>query len=618
MEVLSMNNYRVTFEPGGEEIVVPEGSKLKEVIATAGLDFDFPCGGRGTCGKCRIKVLEKDLNPTEKEIKYLEKKEISEGIHLACEIGIHDDLNVQLNTGKEQVYNILQSAVERAFTIDPLLKKSYAEVDLPSLHDQKSDLKRLKEILILQNHNCKDLKISVPVLQDLPVRLREAQHHITVVIDQNEILGIEKGNTTGKMLGVAFDIGTTTIVGYLLDLYTGKELAVSSSLNPQVKFGADVISRTTYANQNIDGVKMMQSSLLKVLDKLIGNTLDNSGMSRDDVYAITIVGNTCMHHLFLGLTPKYIAAVPYIPVVSEPLDLKASDLQFHINPAGRVFVLPNIAGFVGADTVAVVLATELDKNKDIKLAIDIGTNGEMVLGSSEKLVSCSTAAGPAFEGAQISSGMRGAAGAIDHVHFGETMTYTIIDDEKPQGLCGSGLLDTIAGFVELGIINKRGKLLSPDQFTNPAAKAFEKHIIKYEGANAFLMVPESETDHGRPIMITQNDITSLQLAKGAISAGIKILIEECGISISEIREVLLAGAFGNYMNPHSACVIGLIPRELESKIRMVGNAAGTGSKLALLSLSEYKRSDTIATTVKYIELGAQKHFNKEFAKGMQF
>lgn len=618
MEVLAMNNYRVTFEPNGEEIVVSSGSILKEVIATAGLDFDFPCGGRGTCGKCRIKVLGKDLNPTEKEIKYLEEKEMLEGIHLACEIKIHDDITVQLNTGKEQVYNILQSAVERAFIIDPFLKKSYTEVDLPSLHDQKSDLKRLKEILTLQNNNYKDLKISIPVLQDLPFILREAQHHITVVIGENEILGIEKGNTIGKMLGVAFDIGTTTIVGYLVDLYTGKELAVSSSLNPQVKFGADVISRTTYANQNVDGVKIMQSALLKVLDKLIGDTLEKSSMSRDEVYAITIVGNTCMHHLFLGLTPKYIAAVPYVPVVSEPLDLKASDFQFHINPAGRVFVLPNIAGFVGADTVAVVLATEMDTSKNIKLAIDIGTNGEMVLGSYKKLVSCSTAAGPAFEGAQISSGMRGAAGAIDHVHFGEIITYTVIGNEKPQGICGSGLLDTIAGFVELGIINKRGKLLSPDQFTNSAAKAFENHIITYEGANAFLMVPESETSHRRPIMITQNDITSLQLAKGAISAGIKILIEECGINISDISEVLLAGAFGNYMDPHSACAIGLIPRELESKIRMVGNAAGTGSKLALLSGREYKRSDTIAATVKYIELGAQKNFNREFAKGMQF
>lgn len=613
-----MNNFKITFDPGGEELVVPEGTTIKEAITTLGLDFDFPCGGRGSCGKCRIKILEKVLPPTEKEIEYLDKKELLEGIHLACETKIYDDIIVQLNTGKEQVHNILQSSVERAFTVEPLLKKNYLEVELPSLNDQKSDLKRLKEMLTLQNHNYGDLKIDIPILQNLPFLLREAQHHITVVTDDNKILGIEAGDTTEKMLGVAFDIGTTTIVAYLLDLYTGKELAVASSLNPQVKFGADVISRTTYANQNIDGLKIMQASLLKVLDKLIGDTLEKSGMLRDEVYSISVVGNTCMHHLFLGLSPKYIAAVPYVPVVGESLTLKASELQFHINPAGRVFLLPNIAGFVGADTVAVILATEMDKGEEIKLAIDIGTNGEMVLGSSENLFACSTAAGPAFEGAQISSGMRGAVGAIDHVHFNETMTYTVIGNEKPQGICGSGLLDTIAGLVELGIINKRGRLLSPEQFTNPTAKFYEKHIIEHDGANAFLVIPEAETDHGRPIMITQNDITSLQLAKGAISAGIKILVEECGITIADIKEVLLAGAFGNYMDPRSACIIGLIPRELEDKIRMVGNAAGTGSRLALLSKSEYKRSDTIATTVKYIELAAQKHFNKEFAKGMQF
>ncbi|MCR4434395.1 MAG: ASKHA domain-containing protein [Clostridiales bacterium] len=611
-----MNNYTVTFDPGNHQIAVPEGTTIKEAIVQAGLDFDFPCGGRGTCGKCRVTIHGKLLNPTDKDKKYLSEKEISEGIRLACQTEIHDTLTVELSTGKR--HNILMSSVERDVMIEPLVEKIYMEVDLPTLHDQKSDLKRLKEKLATKNRDFGSLEVKMPVLRDLPDTIREAQHKITVITDGKEVLGIEKGNTSDKMLGVAFDIGTTTIVGYLMDLHTGKELAVASSLNPQVKFGADVISRTTYANQNEDGIKMMQSAVLEALDKLIGETLEKSGASRDEVYAVTIVGNTCMHHLFLGLTPRYIAAIPFVPVVSEPVDLNAADLPLHINPAGRVFVLPNIAGFVGADTVGVVLAAEMDKSKDIKLAIDIGTNGEMVLGSAERLVSCSTAAGPAFEGAQISSGMRGAAGAIDHVHFGETLTYSVIGNEKPQGICGSGLMDVIAGFVTIGLINKRGKLLSPDQFTNPSAKAFEKHIIRYDGANAFLLVPETETAHGRPIMITQNDITSLQLAKGAISAGIRILLEECGIAVSDIQEVLLAGAFGNYMDPHSACAIGLIPAELESRVKGIGNAAGTGSKLALLSRSEYKRSDVIASKIKYVELGAHKHFNSRFAEGMQF
>ncbi len=613
-----MKLHKVVFEPLNDEILIPEGSTIKEAIDKIDVDFDFPCSGRGSCGKCRIKVLEKILDTTDKEKKLLGEKELLEGIHLACETKVYDNLTVELNTSKASLLNILQWSVERTSNINPLIEKVYVEVDLPSLHDQKSDLKRLKEKLMLQNHNYKNLKIKLSALKDLPDKLREDNHHITVIIDNDEILGVEKGNTTLKMLGMAFDIGTTTIVGYLIDLCTGKELTVSSVLNPQVKFGADVISRTTYANQNIDGIKMLQSTLLKVIDGLIGNALEKSSMKREDVYTITIVGNTCMHHLFLGLTPRYIAATPYVPVVSDPINIDALDLNLHINPSGKIFLLPTIAGFVGADTAAVILATEMDKSKDIKLAIDIGTNGELVLGSSEKLVSCSTAAGPAFEGAQISSGMRGAIGAIDHVYFKDTMTYSVIGSNKPEGICGSGLLDIIAGFVELGIINKRGKILSPSEFTNDTAKAFQKNIITYDEANAFLVVPESETAHGRPIMITQNDITALQLAKGAISAGINILIDKLGIKLSDIKEVLLAGAFGNYMDPHSACIIGLIPKELENKVKMVGNAAGTGSKLSLLSRIEYERSNIITTTVEYIELGAQKHFNREFAKGMQF
>lgn len=613
-----MNNYEITFKPVNYKVSIPEGSTLKDALVKSGLNFDFPCGGIGKCGKCLVKVLSPKIEALQKEAEHLSKNEILESMHLACLTEIHSDMLVELNMEKNTDYNILQSSVEKNSAIFPLLKKDFIQLDLPSLEHQKSDLSRLKEKLILKNPDYRDLKIGISILQQLPDKLRKSHNKVTVIIDKNEILGIEKGNTSHKMFGIAFDIGTTTVVGYLMDLYSGKELAVSSSLNPQIKFGADVISRTTYANQNDNGLKLLQSTILKLLNELIDDVSKKSNIKRDDIYALTVVGNTCMHHLFLGLTPRYIAAVPYVPVINESIELNASELNLNINPAGRVFALPTIAGFVGADTVAVILATDIDKSKDIKLAVDIGTNGEMVLGSSKKLVSCSTAAGPAFEGAQISSGMRGANGAIDHVCFGESMTYTVIGNEKPRGICGSGLLDIVAGFVKVGLINKRGKLLSPDKFTNPAAENYSNRIITYNDTNAFLMVPASETANGNPILITQNDITSLQLAKGAISAGIKILVEKLEINLDDIKEVLLAGAFGNYMNPHSACTIGLIPKELEPKIKMVGNAAGSGAKLALLSQSEFERTDEIANKVTYIELGAQKHFNLEFARGMQF
>lgn len=546
-----MDNCTITFIPGNTQIVVKKGSTIKEAIILAGLGFDFPCGGRGTCKKCRIKILERD--------------------HLACQTRVHNDTTVQLNTEKNLVYNILLPTLQRDFILAPLINKIYIE-----------------------------------------------KNHITVISDEDKIIGLEEGNTANKIFGIAFDIGTTNIVGYLMDLYTGKELAVSSSLNPQIKFGADVISRTTYSNQNKDGLKTMQSAVLQEIDKIIGVVIDKSGVSRQDIYSITIVGNTCMHHIFLGLNPQYIATSPYVPFTNSPIELSAKELNLHINVIGRIFVLPNISGFVGADTVGVVLATEMDKGKEIKLAIDIGTNGEIVIGSAKKLVSCSTSAGPAFEGSQISCGMRGAIGAINHVRFEDKLIYTTIGNKKPQGICGSGLLDIIAGLVELGIINKRGRLLSPDKLPSLAAKSYEKYIIDNEGTNAFLLVEKSDTEHGRPIMITQDDISSFQLAKGAISAGINVLIEEYGIIIDDIKEVLLAGAFGNYLDPHSACAVGLIPYKLESKIKMVGNAAGTGSKLALLSRNEYNRSVTIANMINYIELGSYKHFSRKFAEAMQF
>lgn len=611
-----INSYPIIFEPGNREILVPEGSTIMQAMIAADLDVDFPCGGKGTCGKCRVKILDAHSRPSEREIKKLEEKELLEGVRLACQTEIHQPMTVRLYAGNH--YNILDSTGQRTYRIEPLIEKTYIEVDLPTLDDQASDLTRLKEKLFQGNAKNVNLKNSIPVLKNLPATIREAGFRVTAVTDGREILGVEKGNTEDKMLGVAFDIGTTTLVGYLMDLYTGEELAVSSSLNPQVKFGADVVSRSNYAVRNENGVDTMQSTLLKVLDRMIGETAEKSGRARQDIYAITVVGNTCMHHLFLGLTPRYIATIPFVPVVSESVDLHAAELGLHINPAGRIFVLPNIAGFVGADTVGVILATDMDKSDELKLAIDIGTNGEMVLGSSERLLACSTAAGPAFEGAQISCGMRGAAGAIDHVRFEEKLTYSVIGDEKAQGICGSGLLDLVAGFVDLGLVNKRGKLLSPEELSNPEAKAFEERIIRREGGNAFLVADESQTENGRPLVITQQDITALQLAKGAMAAGISVLLSEYGKSASDITEVFLAGAFGNYMNPHSACAIGLIPRELESRIKGVGNAAGTGSRMALLARGEYRRADAIASSVKYIELGSYKEFTLKFAKAMRF
>jgi uncharacterized 2Fe-2S/4Fe-4S cluster protein (DUF4445 family) len=600
--------YKVILQPGDLEIEVSEGSTLMEAMVGAGIDFDFPCGGQGKCGKCRVRILQRAGQPAAAE----------QEIRLACSTKVHSDITVELPNYKQLQHNILIASEERVFQVEPHLNKIFVEVEKPSLDAQRSDWRRLKDCLAKYGIKHDDLEAPVSLLRRLPETLRESKHSLTAVIHGSKVVGIEEQDTTGTMLGMAFDIGTTTIVGYLLDMYSGKELGVVSALNPQTKFGADVISRINFAGREEGGLNTLHAAVIEAINKLIGEAAEKAVISKNQIYGLSVAANTCMHHLFLGISPGNIAVAPYVPAVSEPLAVNAKELQIDINQAGKVFILPNIAGFVGADTTAVLLATEIDRSEDIKLVIDIGTNGEIALGSREKIVACSAAAGPAFEGAQISSGMRGAVGAIDHVYFGDKLEYSVIGDESPLGICGSALLDAVAGLLELGMINKRGKFIPYDNLTNTAAKVFKDNIIEHEGQTAFLLADANKTGHGRPIVITQSDIRELQLAKGAMAAGVRVLMETCGIQLSDIKEVLLAGAFGNYLNPHSACIIGLIPPELEGKIKMVGNAAGTGSRLALLSLSEYRRAANIARIVEFVELGSYPKFNSIFAESTYF
>lgn len=611
-----MKSFKVVFQPGGLEIEIPEGSTIMEAMHRAGINADFPCGGRGKCGKCRVHILAGGGEPAAVEQEILAEKELEDGIRLACATKIHGNMTVKL---PEQLrHNILITSGERTFQIEPHLRKVYIEVEKPSLDDLRSDWRRFRDTLA--GHGCDGSGPAVPLalLRRLPSTMREAGYRLTAVMHGDKIAGFDGGDSTATMLGMAFDIGTTTIVGYLLDLYSGRELTVVSTLNPQTGFGADVISRITFAGREEGGLARLHAAVTGAINNLVGEAVEKAGASREQVYGISVVANTCMHHLFLGISPGSVAVAPYVPAISEPLVVNAAELQIDINRAGKIFVLPNIAGFVGADTVGVLLATEMDRSEDIKLVIDIGTNGEIALGTKDRIVACSAAAGPAFEGAQISSGMRGAAGAIDHVLFGDELEYSVIGGGRPLGICGSGLLDTVAGLLQRGMINRRGKILPAGSLTGHGRQGLEKRLVEHEGEPAFLLAGASETGHGRPVLVTQSDIRGLQLAKGAMAAGVRVLMEVYGVQAGDIKEVLLAGAFGNYLNPHSACTIGLIPRELEHKIKMVGNAAGTGAKLALLSSSEYRRAAEIAELVEFVELGSYPRFNSIFAECTYF
>lgn len=613
-----MNRHKLTIQPENREVEVLEGSTVMDALNDAGLEFDFPCGGMGTCGKCRIKMLAGIEQPTISEQELLEQKELNEGMRLACQTTICADSSIEISNYRPLEHNILALDEERFFHLEPHMKKIFIQVDKPSLQEHLSDWQRVKDGL--KKHGCssENIEVAVTVLRQLPDTVREAKDRITIVMYGNKAIGIERQDTTDTMLGMAFDIGTTTIVGYLLDLNSGEVLSVASKLNPQTKFGADVISRINFAGQEEQGLEKLHSAVIEAINSLIEEAAGIAGVNRGLIYGVSIAANTTMHHLFVGINPRNIAVSPYVSATNDSLVIDALELGININQAGKVFVLPNIAGFVGADTMAVLLATELDRSDNVKLIIDIGTNGEIALGSKEKMVVCSAAAGPAFEGAHISSGMRGAVGAIDHVYFVDGLSYSVIGGGRPAGICGSALLDGVAGLIELGIIDKRGRFLAPDKLTNPRAIGLKDKLVQYDGAGAFLLAPADITDHGRPIMITQKDIRELQLAKGAMAAGVNILLESCGVEMGDIKEVLLAGAFGNYLNPHSACVIGLIPRELEGKIKMIGNAAGTGAKLALLSAGEFSRADAIAAAVRFVELGSYPKFNSIFAENTYF
>jgi len=611
-----MEKYKLTFYPVAKEIDVPAGTPLKEAMEMAGLDFDLPCGGQGKCGKCRVKVLDGVLPPTNADKEHLDDEEIDNGFRLACATIVEGDMAVELPLSGVKGHKILVETAAKSIQLEPHLRKFYLHVPRPTLDDQRPDWERLQAALAAENDTVN--RISLSALRLLPDTLRAEGFACTVVAAGDQVIGIEQGDTTARMLGIAFDIGTTTVVGYLLDLLTGKELAVVSAMNPQTRYGADVISRITFASQEDDGLDRLHKAIITVIDELIGEAAAEAGCSREDVYAITVVGNSCMHHLFLGLNPEHIALSPYVPVIGAGHIVAARELGIRMNEAGQVYVLPNIAGFVGADTVGVILATEMDASEEIQLAIDIGTNGEIVLGTKDRLVSCSAAAGPAFEGAQISCGMRGTTGAIDHVEFGDSFVYTTIGDVKPEGICGSGLIDAIAGMLTTGLISPNGRILTPENVAGTPAERFADRLVEHNGKRAFLLVSAEESASGKPLFITQQDVRELQLAKGAIATGVQVLLDKYGITPNDVSQVLLAGAFGNYLDQHSACTIGLIPPVLEDRVKPVGNAAGAGAVTALLSSSEYRRANRITASVEYVELGSYPNFVELFSAALSF
>ncbi|MCK5560353.1 MAG: DUF4445 domain-containing protein [Thermoplasmata archaeon] len=626
-----MTKYNVNFLTDNKTINVTRNTTILEVAIAAGINITGTCGGQGKCGKCKVKLKTGSTELTNTDQQLLSEKELEMKYRLACQAKIAQELGVEIPVETRFAnLNILTSGIDRTSDIDesqiitkisPNIQKIFLELLAPTLEDNISDLERLLRALASADNEVvnRDFNISVSVLKKLSKVLRESNWKITITLTETsrnpEIIDVEPGNATDNCYGIAFDIGTSTIVGYLMELKTGKELAVGAAINPQCHYGEDVVTRIDHTIKNDGGRDVLQFAITSTMNQIIKKLSKEAGINYNNIYECVFVGNTVMHHLFLKLNPEGLAAAPYVPVCNNAFYNDNDQFDLKINPAGYLYSLPIVAGYLGADAVAMILSAGIDKSDELKLTIDLGTNGEIILGSQNKIIGCSTAAGPAFEGGHITHGTRAVEGAIDSVKIIDKeppeLAFTTINNTKPIGITGSGLVDVVAELLKAGVIDASGKFV-------PAPKAFQERLNKTKDGLEFTAVEADQTQTGKPITLTQQDIREVQLTKAAINAGIQILMAELRVRHQDLSEVLMAGAFGNYINKSSALTIKLLPDIPLEKLKTIGNAAGSGAKLALLSITERDRAEDIAKNIEYIELSDNKEFQDLFVESMGF
>lgn len=607
---------KVTFLPSTRQVEVLPGASILEAAVLAGVHVEGGCGGKGLCGKCRVKLHGgAGEYPSQAEHNHLAEEELSAGIALACQRKLTSDATIEIQApvirkhGKGDAGHDYKPA-----RVDSPLEKRYLNIPAPCLSDQVSDLERVAREISEDG----ELEADIGVLSELPMLLRQSDYKITAVLCGRRLMAVEPGDTTDEKYGIAFDVGTTTVVGFLVDLNSGKVLAAGDATNYQQVFGADVISRINYTIEHQKGQILLQKRVMEALEDIVSGLLKKSGISRDRVYESLFVGNTTMSHLLLGLNTVFIARSPFVPVFRQPLEIRNRDFGLNIHSNGIIRVLPNIAGFVGSDSVAVLLATGVDKQSGVTLIVDIGTNGEIMLAGEGRILACSTAAGPAFEGACIKCGMRAMEGAIDGVLMDEDIRLDVIGGGPASGICGSGLLDAVSELLRLNILDREGRISTRDFLEGSVNQKILKRIQEAEHGRDFILTDEPLIEKKRPVRITQKDIRELQLAKGAICAGIKVLLGQMEITAGEIDQVFLAGAFGNHIKTKSALKIGLLPNIPPDRINLIGNAAGKGARMALASKIEARRATELAQRVEHIELSGRNDFQEEFLNAVYF
>ena len=611
----SRAHVRVTFLPEGRSVYVLAGSVLIEAAARAGMVLDTPCGGGGTCGKCRVQITDGAPEPCEADRRHLSARELAEGFRLACQTRVTEDMRVSVPVSARFFdARILTDGRGAAVPLHPTVTKHHAVPPEPTIEDQAADVDRLLAAIPE-----KDVEPGLDVLRDIPAVLRRAHYDVTAICAEGALIAVEPGDTTDRNHGMAFDIGTTTVAGYLMDLVTGRELAVAARTNPQVAFGDDVVARIGHASDKPGGLSELQSKIVACMNEIVAECSKAAGIAPEDIYEIAAVGNTTMNHLLLGIPPDSIAQAPYVAALRRRVNTRAAGLGLKIHPNGLLHTLPNIAGFVGADTVGVILAARLHEAEDATLAIDIGTNGELVVGNRDRLIACSTAAGPAFEGARIKFGMRAAEGAIDKILVNDDLDINVIGDAVPRGLCGTALIDLVAELLRVGVIDPSGRLLPPEDMPKSAPDVLKRRVVEGENNSFdFVIVPQAETSLDSDLTLTQRDVRELQLAKGAIFAGVNILLGEFGVEPEKLGHVLLAGAFGNFIRRKMAKRIGLLPDIPTDRILYVGNAAGAGARMALQSRRCKDTAEEISERTEYLELAGRADFQDEFMSAMMF
>lgn len=599
---------QVDFEPVGKRVDVAPNTTLLEAAQQAGLALASACGGVGNCGQCRVEIRAGSVSPpTGDEQVILSELELQRGQRLACNTRVHSDVKVHVPTSSLITAPRLQLEGERGdMTLGPLIRAHDVEVPPPSLHDPRSDLDRLAAAILPAPGQT--IGADPAVVRQLTSAARACDWRVTTFLRDAEIVGVVP--TGSPPVGLAVDLGTTKIATALIDLTSGDELAVTGVLNPQIGYGEDVISRLTHVYRNPDGGRTLAVMVREALDSLLGELTEQAGVSCDQVADVCIVGNTAMTHLLLELPVHQLAVCPYVAATDAAIDVKARDLGLTTAPGAYVHVLPCIGGFVGADHVAMILSSRLDQTDHVALGIDIGTNTEIALARPDEgsLTSVSCASGPAFEGAHISNGMRAAAGAIEAVELTAAgLQLKTVDNAPAIGLCGSGIIDGVAELRRWHLINERGR--------------FDRHHHRVrEGRHGpeFLLVSADQNGSQRDVVITQEDVNEIQLAKGAIRAGLEVLLDATGTAPEEVKEVIIAGAFGSFLKVQSALDVGLLPCLPDASYRQVGNAALIGARWALASRQARKRARQIASQTNYLELTTYPRFNRRFALGMLF